>query len=512
MEILFALLPIITLLLLMVVFKKSALVSMPIAFVVGVLTSKFVWQMPANIMQASILKGIFVAIDIILIVFGALVLLELLKKTNASEEIKKTMQGITTDKRILVIIIAWSFGVFIEGAAGFGTPAALAAPLLVSLGISPLAAVIVSLISDSVPVSFGAIGTPVTKGLAQTIGDTSLIPEITFYTALIHLIIGTFVPLLVACISTKLGKEKSFRAGLKVWKFAILAGLSFTVPYFLLAKYLGPEFPSFLGGLIGLVITISVARAGIFIPDRKKTDKKVEFKLKPFVAYIVAAVLLVLTRLSFMKPIVSKAGISITDILGSGASHTFNLLTNPGILFLIAGFIAILIWKKEPKLFVEQAKAMLPRTGKVFIVLAFTTSLVQFYLMSKTNMANLGSMPSVVAMGLASLVGNAYPIFAPMIGTLGAFITGSNTVSNMLFAAFQEQSAMNLGISSAIILALQNVGGAIGNMIAPHNIIAASATVKLKNQESKVLRTTIIPAFIYALLAGLVGLVLIFVL
>ena len=146
-----------------------------------------------------------------------------------------------------------------------------------------------------------------------------------------------------------------------------------------------------------------------------------------------------------------------------------------------------------------------------FFTLIFIIALVQIILLSKNNLANIASMPLVLAQFFSSYTGKFYPFFSPIIGMIGSFISGSNTVSNLFFTAFQYETALQLGISTVIVVALQAVGGAIGNMIAVHNVIAASATVGLKNQEGKIIRTNLIPALVYSLLAGIIGMVLIYV-
>ncbi len=511
MILLYALFPLILLILLMIVFKKSATFSIPTSWFFAYLIGVFIWKIDFNVLLGAFIKGSLVAFEIVFIVFGALVLLDSLVRTKLMKSLHDTLGSISKDKRVLAIIIGWSFVVFIEGAAGFGTPAALAAPLLVSLGLTPLNAVVVSLISDSIPVSFGAIGTPLFIGIAPTIANPATLTLITKYTALIHSIIGIFIPLLVSCLTAKMSMKKKFKDGLKIWKFALFSGFSFVVPYFLLAYYLGPEFPSFLGGLIGLLIVIIAAKNRFLLKDLKeKKSKHFKFKISSFTPYIIAGTLLVLTRLGFIKKYLAKIAIGFTKIFGTEISYSFKILLSPGILFLVASFLTIIIFKKPIKLFGESVKKTFPSAMKVFIVLIFATSLVQMYLFSGINQTGLDSMPQVVAEGLGNVSGPFYPFVAPFIGLLGSFITGSNTVSNLLFTPFQEQSALALGFPVFLIIALQNIGGAIGNMIAPHNVIAASATVKLRHQEGKIIRHTIGPALIYATLAGIIAMILVY--
>ncbi len=501
-----AILPLFLIFLLMVFFKKSALFSLFLAWVSCLFISIYFWKINSNFLQGALLKGVFLALEISLILLGALVLLESVKITGCMKNIKKILKNITNDKRVLAIIIAWSFGVFIEGTAGFGTPALLAAPLLVGLGLSPLIAVVVSLISNSTPVAFGAMGTPVLLGLKNQISNSIMLSNVTVTVALIHAIIGTFIPLLVACIVSKYGKEKSFLKGFDVWKFAIFAGLCFTIPYFLLAYFIGPEFPSFLGGLIGLIVVVYSAHKG-FLLKRKNTKIK-KINLKYFLPYIIAASLLLISKIPFINNFLRNINFGFTNAFSSGIDYSFLFLLSPGFLFVLASMFTLLIFKKRLKEYYYTFSKSFPKFFSTFIVLLFATTLVQVYIYSGNNYSNLLSMPEIVASQISAFFGNFYTLISPFIGIFGSFITGSNTVSNLLFAPFQYQSAIKLSISMFLILALQNIGGSIGNMISPYNVIAASASVKLKGQEGNVIRKTLLPCLVYGILVGLFGLLI----
>ena len=242
----FALLPILLIFILMVLLRWKAIKAMSYTWITTIFISYFIWGMPLNWISAATIKGTFIAFEIILIIFGAILLLQLLELGGVISVLDKTLKQISPDRRIQVIIIAFLFGSFIEGAAGFGTSAALAAPLLVSLGFPAIAAVTIALIANSVPVTFGAVGVPILIGIKSVVNID--IMQVTFYSALIHVIIGTFIPLALVSILTKLyGAKKSFKEGLIIWPYAIWAGLCFTIPYFITASLLGPEFPSMIG-------------------------------------------------------------------------------------------------------------------------------------------------------------------------------------------------------------------------------------------------------------------------
>ncbi len=278
---LIAFVPIAIIFILMVGFRWGATKAMPVAFVVAALLAIFVWKTPMNWILAASVNGVGIAIQILLIVFGALAVLFTLRESGALAAINVGFTAISPDRRVQAIIIAWFFGSFIEGSAGFGTPAALAAPLLLSLGFPALAAVMVALIANSTCVSFGAVGTPTLIGVGQTTNTPELMQQIAgagmeynefiyqvgLWTGIQHAIPGIFIPLILVAMMTRFfGKNKSIKEGLAIWPFAIFAGLCFVVPYVLVAWLLGPEFPSLLGALIGLGIVLLTTRAGFLVP------------------------------------------------------------------------------------------------------------------------------------------------------------------------------------------------------------------------------------------------------
>ncbi|MBD3318392.1 L-lactate permease [Candidatus Woesearchaeota archaeon] len=506
LEVIVALIPIVVLLLLLVILKMPAITSMSITYVVTVFLAVVVWKVTALVVGAASIKGVFVAAEIFLIVLGAIFLLEVMKSGRLLPLIRSFMRKISPDKRVQAVIIAWSFGAFIEGAAGFGTPAALAAPLLVGLGFTPFAAVIVALIANSAPVSFGAIGTPILIGIGTSVESTpQLLHSVGVFSALIHGVIALFLPLLISCVVSKFSLKQSFWRGLELWKFCLFAGAAFAVPYVLIAWLLGPEFPSLLGGLIGFGLVIAASR---FYGKSKVRLSE----MKTLWPYALAALLLVVSRIPFVNRWLREVSLDVSNLFGTTISYSFLPLVSPGVIFLIAGILTVLILSLNRKRVFDAAGATLHKGVTAFVALSFTVALVQVFINSGMNASGLASMPLVLAQSFASLVGNAFVVFSPFIGAFGSFITGSNTVSNLLFGVFQQDTAAALGISTIVILALQNVGGAIGNMLATHNILAASATVGLTGKVGRVIQHNLVPAVVYALLAGVVGMLLLAVL
>lgn len=523
--------------------------AMPVAFLLTVFIALWGWQMSPTRVFASTLQGLVITVTVLWIVFGAILMLNTLKHTGAITAIRGGFTNISPDRRIQAIIIAWCFGAFIEGASGFGTPAAIAAPLLVAIGFPALAAVLLGMMIQSTPVSFGAVGTPILVGINkgldnQAIGQTLTaggsswevyLQQVTTNVALIHATVGTLMPVLMVMMLTRFfGRNRSWTEGLSILPFAIFAGLAFTVPYALTGMLLGPEFPSLIGGLVGLALVVTAARAGFLVPknswdfapenewpaewlgslklDLKEAAGRPMSLMLAWLPYVALALLLVASRVSpEFKASLLSVSLAFTDLLGEkGVSASIEPLYLPGGLLVFCALLATLI----------QARALAPlgravsESSRTLIgagfVLIFTVPMVRIFINSGVNGADLASMPVTTANFAAGLVGEFFPALSATIGALGAFIAGSNTVSNMMFSQFQFEVAQTLGVSTAAMLALQAVGAAAGNMIAIHNVVAASATVGLLGREGATLRKTALPTLYYLLVTGLIGLALMY--
>lgn len=524
--------------------------AMPVVLGFTVLLAFTVWDMTAQRIGASVIQGVVITVSVMWIVFGALFLLNILKQTGALSVIRQGFTHVSPDRRVQAIVIAWCFGTFIEGASGFGTPAAIAAPLLVAIGFPALAAVLMGMMIQSTPVSFGAVGTPIIIGVNKGL-DTEAISQqlalegwqwdqylqlITSEVAIIHGIVGTLMPVLMVLMLTRFfGANRRWREGLEVIPFALFAGVAFTLPYALTGIFLGPEFPSLVGGLVSLAIVVTAAKKGFLVPKRQwdfppksawestwlgklqiSEDTPPIDKAMPqwvaWIPYLVVAVLLVCSRVfGEIKSLLTGISVGVTNILGeTGVSASFSPLYLPGGLLVIAALVALLIQgQRQQRL--SAFSAAFRESGKTTIgagfVLMFTIPMVRLFINSGGNLSDLPSMPMASASMLASWFGDAFPFISPSIGALGAFIAGSNTVSNMMFSQFQYEAAVALHLSPALIIAAQAVGAAAGNMIAIHNVVAASATVGLLGQEGATLRKTILPTCYYVVTAGIVVMV-----
>jgi len=540
---LIAFIPILVTIVLMVGLNWPAKKALPVGLVAAIVTALSVWKMSLYNVLAYSIFGMLKAVDVLIIIFGAVLILNTLKQSGAMTTINNGFSGITKDRRIQAIIIGWMFGAFIEGAAGFGTPAALAGPLLVGLGFPPLAAAMVTLIMNSTPVAFGAVGTPVFGAMStiasnlDAIGADSEIFKMTLtkWVAMIHGLAGIFVPLLAVALMTKFfGKERSIKPALKAAPFAIFSGLAFVVPYVLIANIFGPELPSLMGAFIGLGIVVWAAKKGIFMPkdtwdfpNRSEWEEDWKSKedmgnvgeakmslIKAWTPYVLIALILVITRIpSFgLKGILASQSIAISNILGvDGLNYALKWAYLPGTIPFI---LVALVTHKIHGMNKEQVKTAWKSTFKQLsgaaIALFAGVAMVQLMLNSGINGAGLDSMLTEMAKAVAALAGSAYVFVAPFIGILGAFMSGSNTVSNILFSSLQFETAEILNMSKVLIVALQVIGGGIGNMICVNNVVAVCATVGVIGVEGKIIRRNAIPAFLYAIAVAIVVAILIY--
>jgi len=540
-----ALLPILLAGVLLVGFRIPAKWAMPAVYAAAVAVALGVWRMEWVRVAAASIQGLFLTFDLLFIIFGALLLLNTLERSGGVAAIRRSFHAISDDRRVQIILLGWLFGSFIEGASGFGTPAAVCAPLMVAMGFPAAAAVMIGMMIQSTAVTFGAVGTPVLVGVAGGVGGEAFETQmalaglemreflrlVTARAVVLHGVAGTLMPAFMVVMTTRFfGENRSWREGLSIFPFALLAGLAFTVPYALTGIFLGPEFPSLLGAPVGLVIMTVAARRGFLVPsdrwdfpqasswpqdwvsglevEEEPGEGRSISTLSAWSPYLILAGLLVLSRLPQLPfgAWLRLPEIRWDGILGSEIEAVSTPFYLPGFMLVLAVaatfFLHRMRWPALRTALSDSARVIL---GAGF-VLVFTVPMVRVYINSGVNGAGFDSMPIAMAEWVATHVGQVWPFFAPVTGALGAFIAGSNTVSNLMFSAFQFGVAERLMVSGVMIVALQAVGAAAGNMIAIHNVVAASATVGLLGREGATLRKTILPTLYYLLVVGILGL------
>ena len=538
--------PIISVFLLLILWKWPAKRAMPLVYLVTVAIALLVWKVPPAQVAAATIEGGITAAEILYILFGAVLLLNTLRESGALSQICQGLSGLSGDRRIQAILIAWCLGAFLEGAAGFGTPAAICAPLLVALGFPPLAAVLVALPAQGIPSAFGAVGTPLLLGAATGLGleDIPAVNErvaelgITFTdyllligqrTAIIHGICGTLMPLfIVASLTRYFGARGSWREGLAIWKFAIFAGLSFTIPSMLTANWIGAEFPSLLGGLISLYLVTLTLQKGWFVPEEvwdfpersqwseawvgnasvslNSIPQQMSLA-KAWLPYIFVGIFLVISRLSFLpvQSLLQSWKFRWFNILGTEITAVTRPLYLPATIFILV--VAVTYFTHQ-----MQLKAMQKAIGRTsqtlmgaFIATGCAVPMANVFISSGVNAADLSSIPLTLASGVATLAGQVWPVFAPAIGALGTFIAGSTTVSNMMFSLLQFGVAENIGVSEAIVVALQAGGSSAGSMFSVNNVVSVSATVGLIGREGLIIQKVFIFLLYCLIVEGIIG-------
>ena len=433
----------------------------------------------------------FTAATILWIVFPALWIHELQLKTEATETIRKSLTRLSVDPRLTALLIAWFFALFAEGAAGFGTPVALAAPILVGLGFPPLQAVSLALVGHAVGVSFGAVGTPVMAQLATSdLGPTALAGA----TALLHAGLGWTMALTLHRIVVK-GETGNAAAGTAGWSWPMLAALTFLTPYALIAWWIGPELPTLGGALIG-----GVAFAWL-VHRREETGGEHQGDLPDgrrivmaALPYLMLLALIVLTRLiPPLQVLLSEIRVG-WQLFDEGFRGSFQPLYHPGTMLFLGLVIGGLVRRDSLGDFAATAKAAASRLPAVIIALLAMLTIARL-------MVHAGLIEAL-AEAAAATTGAAWPLFAPATGALGTFVTGSATASNILLTDFQLATASALALPALWMAAAQGFGAAVGNIICPHNIVAGNATVGLAGKEGPVLRLMLGPALLYAGLGG----------
>jgi lactate permease len=446
----------------------------------------------------ALVEALFTTATILWIIGPAIGLYNLQKVTGGIEVLRHWLGKLSTDPRMAALLVAWFFALFMEGAAGFGTPIALAAPFLVSAGFKPVEAVALALIGHSVGVSFGAVGTPILPQVEAT-GLSGL--ELARATGVYHALLGWVMLAILVFFVTRTGGPGS--RSKSIWAWAVLAAAAFLVPFFLISRFVGPELPTLGGAFIGGTLFI-----GAMLVSRRRTETG-EIIPAPNAAglsflraagpYVTLIALVLLTRL--LPPIRDTVFAVEWKWSWSGVfSGAFRPFYHPGTLLWLAFFAAIFWLRASP----HQVHSAL---GKTLRQLTLVTIALAAMLGLARIMVHSG-MIELTAIAVAGIAGGAWPFFAPFIGVLGTFVTGSATTSNILFTDFQATAAENANLPVAKIVGAQGFGAAVGNIICPHNIIAGGATVGLKGEEGVVLRRTLPACLLYATLGGLLALLL----
>lgn len=516
-------------------------IALPVVAAIIYFLSLVYFGTDANLVNATVVKGILTALTPILIIWGAIFMFKTMESSGGMDVVRGWLNGISANPVAQLMIIGWAFSFLIEGASGFGTPAALAAPILVGLGFPAVRVAILCLVMNSVPVSFGAVGTPTWFGLGQLGLSEAEMVRVGAQTALIH----SFASLIIPVIALLFVLDwKTIRSNLV---FVYISVLSCVVPYLLLAL-VNYEFPSLLGGMIGTLASILFARNGIGLAGSRDKEHRpgsepansIETQIAPSARPPLidrsvikatfpiwgAVAILVVTRIEQLglqgfltdaTPIVEASlgslgsfGTSaslvlrLDNIFGSESAWSLQALYIPAFVpFFVVSAITFLIYRVPSQTVIDIARDSYQRMRAPIFALMGALTMVQLLMVGGAD-----SIVVLIGRTFADTAGGSWIYVASLLGAIGAFFSGSNTVSNLTFGGIQESIALALGLDRTLVLALQSVGGAMGNMVCINNIVAVCTVLGINNQEGYILKRTFLPMMVYALVAAAIGAVL----
>ncbi len=547
LETIVSFLPIILLIWMMT--KKDAVPSakaLPITALISYGIMLLVFRRDPNLVHANVLDGLLTAWTPILIIWGAIFLFKTMEASGAMDSIRRWLNSVSPNKVAQLMIVGWAFPFLIEGASGFGTPAALAAPILVGLGFPAMRVAIMALIMNTVPVSFGAVGTPTWFGFAGIDLNAAEILEIGVKSAFIHGAASLIIPIIALSF---LVKWRHIRKNLG---FILLSVAVTVIPYIAVA-FFNYEFPALVGGGIGLILSVLIAKlgwgldrseghlietlreqgelpasnaetpsliqghGGVGLSDRAPGPAELARATFPLWGTIV---ILVITRipqlglkalLNLEEPALRLAlgslgefslspalSLGLSEIFGTTVSWSHKLLYVPSIIPF--GLIAVLtfFWfrmdrKAAASVFGDSVRQLNAPAKALLGALVFVNLMM---------MGGQGSAVALIGSALSGATGGAWKYFSALLGVLGSFFSGSNTVSNLTFGPIQDSIAANLGLNRTTILALQSVGGAMGNMVCINNIVAVSSVLALEKSEGYILTRTVRALVVYAAVAA----------
>lgn len=510
--------------------------ALPLAALIVYLIMLIVFRHDPNQIHATLMDGLLVAWTPILIIAGAIFLFKTMEATGGLTIIRKWLNTVSENKIAQLMIVGWAFPFLIEGASGFGTPAALAAPVLVGLGFPPVRVAILVLIMNTISVSFGAVGTPTWFGFSAielTQAETLMIG---FKSALLNSVAALFIPAMALSFVVKP------RSIIKNWLF-ILLSIGFTlVPYIIIARY-NYEFPSLIGGFIGLICTVIIARMGIgisrdevqvqetvgtsdliHVPENKDQEKQPVSSKQlikatfPLWGTILVLVLTRIPQLGIKEILVaedpalsislgslgifsvsSSLVVSLKQIFMTSVEWSHSLLYVPSLIpFVLISVIAFMMHGTSGKQMTGVFRDTISQMKKPTYALLGALVFVNLMMMGGDEAA-----VTLIGKSLAAVTGDSWKFFASYLGALGSFFSGSNTISNLTFAGIQDSIAHTLQLNRTTILAMQSVGGAMGNMVCINNIVAVASVLALGDKEGYILKRTAVVMVIYGIIVGL---------
>lgn len=528
LDALIASLPLIVLLIGLPVLMKPAVKVAPVAWLLTILVAIFYFGFPAQVTLLAALQGALTGLfPIMYIPFGAIVIYNVLKSSGWMGKLQNAMSSLTSDRRAQALLIGYGFSAFLEGICGFGSPVAIPASILVGLGYNPMMAALVCLVANTGPVPFGSLAIP-TSTLALTTGlDFMKLSQMS----------GRIMPIMAFIMTFATVYVMSGVKGMKgILPAILLTGVSFSVVQFIVCNTIGSTLATILGSLACITVL------AVYLYNRKSTEaiwvfpgeaapasggaKNLNFKELglAWLPYILLTLFILAVNLPSTAPVVSGKVPGFEwlmikfEIYNPGKAYAFSWLQSPGTIMMIAGLIAFRFMGIRFSEFSEQFGVTVKQMMPAFITVACILSISEVMNMALpivdpkskaivwANAAGLAqkSMIATMAQSLVDTVNQQLmPVFSPLIGALGVFITGSNTSANALFGNLQKLTAHGMGLSDILLASGGNVGASAGKMISPQSIVIAATAVGLMGEEGLIMRRTIKFAIPYALFLGL---------
>ncbi|MGA2403241.1 MAG: lactate permease LctP family transporter [Syntrophobacteraceae bacterium] len=460
-----------------------------------------VWGMPVGpALSATLMGAAFGIFPIVWIVLNTIWVYNMTVESGEFDKIRNSLACITDDRRLQALFIAFAFGSFIEGTAGFGTPVAITAAMLVGLGFNPMYAAGICLIANTAPVAFGAIGIPIVVAAKVTDLDMMHISQI----------VGRQLPFLSIIVPIWLSVTMcGFKRSLEVLPALIVTGVCFAVTQFTVSNFVGPYLPDILSALVtiiglGLFLRVWKPSKVFHFPEEKPAGPVTCLYgsgqiVRAWTPYFILAIMVFLWGLDSIKTILAPFGtifnwpglhnlvVKTAPIVAKNspyaAQYALNIGSAAGTAILIAGLFSLLV---IPNYGLGRAFACYARTARQlrFPIVTIAMILGLAYIM------NYSGMSSSMGLALAS-TGVLFPFFAPILGWLGVFLTGSDTSSNALFGSLQKTTATQIGVDPALTVAANSSGGVCGKMISPQSISIATAASGLVGQEGSIFRFTL---------------------
>ncbi len=498
---LLAMLPIIWLIVAMMALKwptwKAALGSALIAVVEALVF----WHTSVHVVAMSVVEGLCMALwPIVLVIIAAVFLYNLVVKTGGMDVIKQMLMGISFDKRVLVLLVAWCFGGFMEGMAGFGTAIAIPAGMLTAMGFPALFSCLVCLMANGCPTPWGSIGIP-----TVTLANMVDFPTTTALSTMQVIQLAPFfmlIPILMVFMTGKMVNGKGTAAWKGMWPLMIGAGLSFIIPMLIVSRFVGAELVMIVASICSFAVCIPLAKK--IKPDplyEMKTEKKhvsVHDLLIAAAPFICVFVFLLLTS-KLVAPINTWLSQFSTTVhfVNDESATTFAWVNTPGIWIFLSALIGGRIQKASWPVFGEVFKATLKQMApSVYVMLAV--------LACAKVMIYSGMISDISAFAIA-MTGTVYPIVAPWLGFLGTFVTGSGTTSSVLFGRVQLDAAIALNFDKYWVVGLNSLGVGAGKMVSPQSISIALAAVNKQGEDSRLLKDIMPYALAFLILMSIIA-------